>query len=114
MAGGSLGRWQLCFFGGVGALAPDALLLYSKRFSMPSLSFDWAQYALASIVYVSVAAVVAAILPYRGRPTPWKAFGVGVALPLLVAGAASIAASPPLVPRGEIVAGTLLDLLALM
>src|SRR4051812_30016685 len=36
--------WKLALAGASGAIAPDALLLYSKRFTQPHLSFDWRLY----------------------------------------------------------------------
>jgi len=51
--------------GAVGAIAPDIVLFYSKRWSMPSLTFDPYMYLAATILYVSLAAVVAGIYPYR-------------------------------------------------
>src|SRR5271167_3800778 len=83
-------RLTCALLASIGALAPDIVLLYSKRWTMPSLSFDLSMYAAATLLYMGLAAVVGAIYPYRRKPYPWKAFTLGVALPIVVSAAASI------------------------
>ena len=106
--------WSLASAAAIGSLAPDILLFYSKRFSMPHLTFSVAQYASASILYMTLAAFVAVILPYKGGATRWKAFAVGVALPLVISTAASFVNETPVSPRGLALPGSLLDLLAIL
>jgi len=105
-------RWNLAVYGVAGAAAPDILLLFSKRWSMPGVTFHPWQYASVSLLYFSLSALVASIFPYRGAATPWKAFAVGVGLPVIISGAASLASGYPVAPRGGTIEGTLLDLIA--
>lgn len=100
-------------YAAVGAISPDVLILYSKRWSMPALTFDVRQYAAATICYIGVAAVVATIYPFGGKPSKWKAFLLGVGLPLVVSGAATLSRGQVISPRGLPIKGTLLDLLSL-
>ena len=99
------------FLGGLGAVAPDIILLYSKRWTMPALTFDPYLYVAATVLYVALAAVVAAIYPYRREPHAWKAFGLGVALPVVISALATVSRSQILVAKGS-VPGSLHDLLA--
>jgi hypothetical protein len=105
-----------------GAVAPDILLFYSKRFTMPSLSFSLGMFAAATLLYVLLAAVVALIFPFafippRNGKKEWKSFVVGVSLPVIVGVYATLSRPPLLTNRGdsgtgETIHGTLLDLLA--
>lgn len=110
----SLSHIALAAYGAIGAIAPDILILYSKRWSMPSLSFSILQYSLATLLYVTLAALVAAIFPYGRAPKPWKAFAVGVALPVVVSSLAAAARDPVISPRGETLPGTLIDILSIL
>ena len=113
MTNAQTARWNLAVYGFLGAAAPDVLLFFSKRFTMEGVTFRPWQYAVASLLYFGLSALVASIFPYRGLATPWKAFAVGVALPVVISGAASLASGYPVAPRGGTVEGTLLDLIAL-
>jgi hypothetical protein len=107
-------RGRLSLFGALGALAPDVLIVYSKRWTEPALAFDPWQYAVALLVYVLLAAIVAAIFPYRGGARNWKAFAVGVTLPVIVAGLLAIPLAAVPMPRGvDGLPGSVLDLMAL-
>ena len=106
-------KLKCALYGAAGAIAPDVLILYSKRFIEPSLAFNWLQYLLATLMYVSLAALVATIYPYGRHPTAWKAFAVGVGLPLLISGLATLGKPQVLVPRGEVLPGSFVDLIAL-
>jgi len=110
---GKLTKVQEGLYGGMGAIAPDVLILYSKRWTMPSLTFDLQMFVVATLIYVALAAVVACIIPYKGVRTGWKAFGTGIALPIVLSGAASFARDPVISPRGETLPGTMIDLLSL-
>lgn len=105
--------WQLSLFGAIGAVAPEIVLLYSKRLTMPSVHFaDW-QYLAVTVIYLGLAALVAAIFPYLGGKTRWKAFSVGVGLPLIVSGLATFASGHPIEPMGGAnIEGDLIDLIA--
>mgnify|MGYP007037739245 CR=1 FL=1 len=107
--------WQKTLFGGMGAIAPDILILYSKRWTMPSFTFDVSQYLIATIAYVCLAAVVASIYPYGKKPTPWKAFAVGAGLPVIISGLMAMRKGEVLEPRGggQALAGDLFDLMSL-
>jgi hypothetical protein len=98
--------------GGLGAVAPDVVLLYSKRWTMPTLTFDPYMYITATILYVALAALVAGIYPYRRKPHGWKAFSLGVAMPTVISALASISRAQILLPKGGSVAGTFHDLIA--
>jgi len=102
----------MAIYSALGAVAPDVVLLYSKRFTMPNLTFSIAQYAAATLLYVGLAAALAIVFPYKGRPSPYKAFALGVALPLVIAGLATVTKAPTVVPRGVPIPGELLDLIA--
>lgn len=105
-------QYLIGFYAGLGAVAPDILLLYAKRFTMPSLTFSITQYVAASVLYVGLAVAVALVFPFGGRRSPYKAFALGVALPLIVAGFATLSRSPSVVSRGEPMPGRFVDLLA--
>lgn len=106
---------QKALFGGIGSIAPDILILYSKRWTMPSFSFDVWQYLIATIAYVCLAAVVASIYPYGKKPTPWKAFAVGAGLPVIISGLMAMKKGEVLEPRGggQALEGDLFDLMSL-
>jgi hypothetical protein len=99
-------------FGAIGGVAPDIVLFYSKRWTMPYLSFDPYMYLAATVLYLTLAAIVAAIYPYPNGARPWKAFCVGVALPSLMSALASINRARDLLPKGTGVPGSFHDLLA--
>ena len=110
-------KWRLALWAGLGALAPDIVLLYSKRFTVPHVEFDYTVVALGTALYVGLAGLVATIFPYKILPGEkgsllWKAFGVGVCLPILVSTLASIGYQAPEATRGTI-AGALRDLIAM-
>jgi hypothetical protein len=106
-------KLHLGAFAAVGAIAPDILILYSKRWTMPSLTFDPWMYVFASALYMVLAATVAMIYPFGRGVSPWRAFAVGVTLPLLVSGLASLQRGVVIAPRGDTIEGTLWDLLSL-
>ena len=98
----------------VGAIAPDILILYSKRWTMPSLTFNPWMYVGASALYVLLAATVAMIYPFGRDRRSWKAFALGVSLPIVISGLASFQHGLVVAPRGHTIAGTFLDLIALL
>jgi hypothetical protein len=104
---------QLALFGGIGAVAPDILNLYSKVHFKPGLSFVTWQYIVASLLYLGLAATVAVIFPYGRKPTNAKAFGVGFALPTAISVLTSFLHGRTIAPRTGQVPGTLLDLISL-
>ena len=106
--------WTLAIYGAIGAIAPDILLFYSKRWTMPSLTFHWGQYIGVTVLYIVLAAFVATIFPYGRQRKPWKAFGVGVSLPVIISGLASLGNNHVINPRGAELAGTFWDLLAFL
>jgi hypothetical protein len=106
------GASNAAFFGGLGALAPDIILFYSKRWTMPTLTFDPYMYISATILYVTLAAVVAAIYPFKQGNRAWKAFRLGVALPTIISTLATINRARTLIPKGISVPGSFHDLLA--
>lgn len=105
-------RVLMAAYAAIGAVAPDIVLLYSKRFTMPFLTFSLAQYAGATLLYLALAAALAVVFPFKGRPTPYKAFALGVALPLVIAALAALSRNPMSVPRGGPIPGEFLDLLS--
>jgi hypothetical protein len=109
--------WTRAAHGAAGAVAPDILLLWSKRFTMPSLIFSFRLYGLATILYMLLAAVVATItVPTNRRNAAVRSFGVGVALPFIVAGLAAAARAAADQSRSPIVHpvyGHWLDVLSL-
>jgi peptidoglycan/LPS O-acetylase OafA/YrhL len=106
-------RLILLAFGAMGSVAPDIILFYSKRVTMPDTYFSVAQYSIATALYMALAGVVATIFPYRGRATSWKAFVVGVSLPLIVSAVVSTQRPAMVSPRGFPVPGELIDLLSM-
>ena len=98
--------------GGLGAIAPDIVLFYSKRWTMPGFTFDPYMYVTATVLYVALAALVAGIYPYRREPHGWKAFSLGVALPVVISALASINRAQIVLPRGASVPGSFHDLFA--
>jgi len=103
---------NLAIFGGIGAVAPDIILFYSKRWTMPSLTFDPYVYIAATALYVGLGALVAAIYPYRHGARAWKAFSLGVALPTVISALASVNRSQVLLPKGSGASGSFHDFLA--
>lgn len=106
--------WSKALLGAIGAISPDIMLLYSKRWTMSELQFDLWHYVTACILYVLLAAIVSTIYPYKGKVSAWKVFSVGVALPVIFS--ALVTAVPhghDVSPRGSSVNGTLLQMLAL-
>ncbi len=104
---------QLALYGAIGAIAPDILILYSKRWTMSGLAFSWFQYGIATLLYVVLAAIVATIFPYKGKPSRWKAFVVGICLPVFISGIAYFGRAQLVSPRSGQIVGTLWDLLSL-
>ena len=104
---------QLGLTAGVGAVAPDIIILYSKRWTMPSLTFDPWMYLAATLLYVGLALVVGMIYPFKRKDAVWKAFALGVTLPIIVSGLASLQRGVVIAPRGKTIAGTLWDLISL-
>ncbi len=100
-------------FGAIGAIAPDILILYSKRFTMSALTFVQWQYWMATLLYLGLAAIVASIYPYKGRGTRWKAMAVGFSLPIVLASLATALRGNLVSPRGTSLSGTLLDMMSL-
>jgi hypothetical protein len=110
----SQSRLSLAIAGAIGAVAPDIVILYSKRWSAPDLSFDTVQYAVATAIYVALAAFVAAIFPYGDKRSSWKAFAIGVGLPVVLSALATLGTGARISPRGfGALPGTLLDLMAM-
>ncbi|MBD2757863.1 hypothetical protein [Spirosoma validum] len=109
-------RLNLAITGGIGAVAPDILLLYSKRWTMPDITFSLELYLVATLMYVLLAGFVASIFPYgklaRGKNSLWVAFGIGVCLPIVIAGVTTIFKSEPVATRGEASVGRFVDLIA--
>lgn len=106
-------KLQLGASAGIGAIAPDILILYSKRWTMPSLTFDPWMYLFASALYIVLATTVAMIYPFGRNGRSWKAFALGVTLPLVISGLASLQRGVVIAPRGETIEGTLWDILSL-
>ncbi|MCX8861860.1 hypothetical protein NOL37_24195 [Vibrio parahaemolyticus] len=72
-------------FGSLGAIVPDIILLYSKRFSAPSLEFTTYQFIVVTVIYMTAAGIVAMIYPYKTRPPEkWNFFTVGVVFPVII------------------------------
>lgn len=103
---------QLFFYGCVGAIAPDIVQLYAKRWTAPSLDFSLAQYLFATLIYVLLAGVLGMLFA-KTRPT---ALTVGIGTPLIIGALLSTVKGMTVAPArgaGDIEAGTLLDLLTL-
>lgn len=97
----------------VGALAPDVLIIYSKRWGTDALALPSWQFAAATLAYLAVAAVIGGIFPYKPRPSAWQGFAVGVGTPVILSALAAAAKPVSLAPRGLDIAPTWWDLLAL-
>ena len=79
-------------FGSLGAVLPDVVLLYSKRFSAPTLEFTSAQYVVTTLIYMIAAGIVAQIYPYKARtPRKWNFLTVGVVFPVIISSLISAA-----------------------
>jgi len=100
-------------FGALGAVTPDILLMYSKRFTMQSLEFLHWHYWVATILYLCLASIVATIFPYKNKATKWNALAVGFALPIVLGTMASVVKTNLVSPRGSQITGTLLDMVSL-
>lgn len=74
---------QLFWYGAIGAVAPDIVLMYSKRFTAADLVFDATHYIGATLAYLILAGVLATIVPKKR--TTATAFSVGVLVPAIVA-----------------------------
>lgn len=108
----------LALYAMVGAVAPDIVILYSKRWTMPQVSFNIGQYVLASIFYLALAGIVSLIFPYKSvfkntSNLPWKAFSIGFSLPIVLSTVAALTRSNLITTRGNNISGTIHDLLAL-
>lgn len=111
-------KWVLALYAMAGAVAPDILLFYSKRWTMPQVKFSIPQYVFATILYLAVAGIVSTIFPYKAvfkntLNLPWKAFSVGFSLPVVLSTVAALSRTQLIVPRGGSIPGNLHDLLAL-
>ena len=82
-------KWRLFPYGAFGAILPSIVSIAGKT--------DWftfaanVQWITAGILYVLAAAILSTIFPYGRRATPFNATMVGILLPMIVGGAASIA-----------------------
>lgn len=113
----------LMLMGALGAVAPDILVVYSKRWTMPQVEFSALQYGVAMVLYISLAVVVASIFPYkkylgvnqeeRCGIALFKPFIVGLLTPSVLATFVSFFHDKLILPRGAGIPGTLLDLLSL-
>jgi hypothetical protein len=107
-------RLILAIYGALGALAPDILILYSKRYTLQPFEFAPIQYFIATGIYVVMAATLAAVYPFRGPKTAWRGFAIGFTLPVVLSGLLSMQRGEVSIPKGGgTVAGTLLDLMSL-
>ena len=105
--------WKLAAAGAMGSLAPEIVLLYSKRWTMSGVRFEITQYLLVTLLYAALAGFVTMIYPYRGTTARWKAFQTGMALPIVVGMAASLVRDPRVTERGLDQIGSLTDLISL-
>jgi hypothetical protein len=96
-----------------GALAPDVLIIYSKRWGENALVLPAWQFFAASLAYLAIAGIIGGIFPYRPRPSAWQGFAVGVGTPVILSALAAAAKPASLAPRGVEIAATWWDLLAL-
>jgi hypothetical protein len=80
---------------------------------MPSVTFDAWMYAGATVLYVGLAMAVAMIYPFKKTDQSWKAFALGVTLPIVISGLASLQRGIIIEPRGKTIAGTFWDLISL-
>src|SRR5215204_1895357 len=82
-------RWALAPFGAFGAALPAIVSLAQK-----TEAFTFAvrtESAVAMAIYMTAAAIIAAIFPYKAQATRFTATLVGILLPSIVGGALSIA-----------------------
>lgn len=80
------------FFGSLGAIVPDVILLYSKRFTAPALEFTTAQFITSTLIYMITAGIVAAIYPYKTRPPKkWNFLTVGIVFPVIISSLVAVA-----------------------
>ena len=102
-------------FGAIGAVAPDIIILYSKRWTMPSFEFEYIQYVIVTLIYLVLAGVVAMIYPYpKKKAKTWYAFCIGVALPVILSAVISTQRGEVIIPRGVIgIQGGIIDLMSL-
>ncbi|WP_139176067.1 MULTISPECIES: hypothetical protein [unclassified Janthinobacterium] len=91
-------KFQLFFYGCVGAAAPDIIQLYSKRWTMPGVHFNLTQYLIVSAVYIALGGVLGLVLSRRNAPA---ALAIGVGTPVVVGLLANFAKSTTGVMRGE-------------
>jgi len=96
-----------------GALAPDVLIVYSKRWGTDALALPGWQFFAATLLYLVVAGLIGAVFPYRPRPSAWKGFAVGVGTPVILSALASTAKPLTLAPRGLEIPPSFWDLIAL-
>jgi hypothetical protein len=108
----TVSTWKLAAAGAMGSLAPEIVLLYSKRWTMGGVRFEMSQYILVTLLYAALAGFIAMIYPYRGTAARWKAFQTGMALPIIVGMAASLLRDR-VTERGLDQIGSLTDLLSL-
>ncbi len=110
---------HVALFGAFGAILPAIVQAYSKGTTMPHLRFEDWQYMALTLLYMGSAAVVAAIFPYPGDRTPWKAVTVGIGMPAVISSASTVVNSyiNPAVGisrgDGEPLRGTFLEMLSL-
>lgn len=96
-----------------GAIAPDILIVYSKRWGDAPVELPHWQYFAAMLMYILIAAVIGLVYPYKPRPSAWKGFVVGVSTPTILSALASIARPIPLAPRGFNIPATFWDIISL-
>ncbi len=96
-----------------GALAPDILIIYSKRWGSDPLALPGWHFVAATLMYLVVAALVGAIYPYKPKPSAWRGFAVGVGTPVILSALAAAAKPGSLAPRGLDIPPTFWDLIAL-
>lgn len=99
-------------YGALGAISPDIIILYSKRWTAPTLTFSWTQYTVATLVYMLLAGILATI--YSKRPTPLSGFTVGLLTPSVISLFGSLVLTKTVQFRGlEANYGNLSDLFTL-
>jgi len=108
----------LAVYAMIGAATPDIVILYSKRWTMPQVTFNITQYILASSLYLILAGIVSLIFPYQSvfknkSNLPWKSFSIGFSLPIVLSTMAALTRSDLVATRGGNIPGTLHDLVAL-
>lgn len=101
---------QLFFYGCVGAIAPDIVQLYAKRWTMPMTHFSIEQYLIVSAFYVALGGILGMLFAYQEKPQ--AAVAVGIATPVVIGilGSAVKGAMTPV--RGESEIGTIFDLIS--